>query len=32
VPIPCPEPQAASGQIRALAVVLTQLTGRDLPQ
>jgi hypothetical protein len=28
----CPELQAASGQVRAFAVMLTQLTGHDLPQ
>jgi transposase len=28
----CPELQAASGQVRAFATMLTQLTGQDLPQ
>ena len=28
----CPELQAASGQVRAFAAMLTQLTGQDLPQ
>ena len=28
----CPELQAASGQVRTFAAMLTQLTGQDLPQ
>jgi transposase len=28
----CPELRAASGQVRAFAVMMTQLTGHDLPQ
>jgi transposase len=28
----CPELQAASGHVRAFAIMLTQLTGQDLPQ
>ena len=28
----CPELQAASGQVRAFATMMTQLTGQDLPQ
>jgi transposase len=28
----CPELQAASGQVRAFAAMLTELTGQDLPQ
>ena len=28
----CPELQAASNQVRAFAVMITQLTGHDLPQ
>jgi hypothetical protein len=28
----CPEPQAASGQVRAFATMITELTGQDLPQ
>jgi hypothetical protein len=28
----CPELQAASNQVRAFAVMITQLTGQDLPQ